>query len=315
MSNQMRKAVFAGFILSSFSLVFSLVVLLISGQFLNILSWLTIGLSLVLSVILLSLYIDAKKDEKKLRKQVAYYKLVHTLREKALLDFYSRFGLTPQYDKDGRLLTPDEVLGILTKLNSKGKLDESVYEMLGILPQFDSKGREIPRIIVLKHLIRAIKKDNLKEVAKLKGLHKESPTKLVEDKKEKQKAPAKKNEEEKSSGGKKKGGQEKISMYGGKLLEEKFKGGSSGEKSSSVAKPAEIRQIAEKVSAQELASVQPVSSVTPVQPAEPPKARNINRQSYVNRMWQSQNNRPQSAPKPNEAVGGEVEEYGEGTFE
>lgn len=323
MSNQMRKAVFAGFILSSLSLATSVVVLIVSGAFLSVLSWLTIALSLVLSIILISLYIVAKQEERSLRGKVSYYKLVHMLREKALLDFYNRMGVTPQYDKDGKLLTPDELLGILTKLDAKGKLDDSVYEMLGIMPQFDKDGKEIPRIVVLKHLIKAIKKDKFDEISKLKGLHTKGDEKKAEgnkgkDKdKEKQKAPAKK--EDSASGGKSKGGEgpNKINRFAGTIINPEIKlGGKPAVKQAEPKKPfadKAVETIKEIAKSENLA---PEVEKPKMEASRVVPRRTMDRDSYLRRMWEEKA-KESATPKPpvQEVQEQAVEEQGEATFE
>ena len=310
MSNQMRKVLVLSLVLSCVTLGLSLVVLFVSGEFLNVISWVIVGLSATLIIILLSLYIEAKREEKDLRGKIAHYKLVHKLREKAILDFYHKFGLTPKCNKDGRLMTPDEYLGILTKLDEKGNLDPSIYEMLGILPRFDEKGNEIPQVLVLKHLIHTIKKEGLTEIPKLKGLYKKGTKKEAEKKPEKKKDTAKK--EEKKSGKKSKG-KDKINLWGGKVVEFEFKAPKGGDKKPSGEKKAEPKQA-------------PPSAPKVVKPEEvKPKVEKVviksedkkpaESSSYLNRMWKDEVKKQSPSDKKQIEKEEALEEYGEGTFE
>ena len=316
MSNQMRRAVLIGFFMSVLSLCVSLVLVFVSGEFVSVYTWISIGMSVVVSIILISLYILAKQEEKELRAKIAYYKLVHALREKALLDFYKRFKIAPQYSKDGKLLTPDELLSILTKLTAEGKLDDSVYEQLGILPRFDKNGKEIPRIMVLKHLLRSIKKDNVKDIKKLQGLHKPGPEKKAEDKKDKPKAPEKK-EEAKSGGGKSEGGgQNKIDIFAAKVIVPEYKSQKKDDKSKGDAsKSAEVKKAGEtsldtnKNEAVAGEEVNKNESITASATSDK------NKSSYLNRMWETKSENKENAENVPVGTVQSIEEYGEGTFE
>ena len=313
MSNQMRKAVLVGFFMSVLSLGLSLAVLMISGEFLHAISWIVVGVSIVASLILISLYIEAKKEENALRARIAYYKLVHALREKALLEFYKKFGIAPQYSKDGRLLTPDEVLGILTKLNEKGQLDESVYEMLGILPRFDASGKEIPRIMVLKHLIKAIKKENFDDIKKLKGLHKKGAEKTEEKGKDKPKQTAKK-EEAKAGGGKGKGGDGliKIDIFGAKHAEKETKSSKGKDSKPEVKKTTPLKEEPKKPEKKE--EVKTAKPETKAVETGGGSGAFENKDSYLRRMWEGgvkKEEKTETTAEPSATI----EEYGEGTFE
>ena len=309
MSNQMRKVLLLSLVLSVLTLVSSLAILVISGEFLSVISWVIVGLSAILMVILISLYIEAKRQEKELRAKVAYYKLVHKLREKAILDFYNKFGLKPQYNKDGKLLTPDEYLGIITKLDAKGKLEPSIYEMLGILPRFDENGKEIPQVLVLKHLIREIKKEGLAEIPKLKGLYKKGTKKEAEKKPEK-KTEAKKEEKK---AGKKSKGKDKINLWGGKLDTFEFKAPKGGDKKGAAEKKPEKKpEVASAPKAQSKEDIQPKVEKVFINSA----TQNQNEtSSYLNKMWNEKSGvKPANSLTPSQSTH-EIEEYGEGTFE
>lgn len=171
MTNQMKMILKLSLIASAVSLLSLLVVLIVNGGVLYPLSIVILVITAVLFIVLLSVYIIVKKDERMFKYRIAYFKLLKKLRDDAILDFYNKFGIKPQYNKDGKLLTPDEFLGILTKLDEDGNLDPSIYEMLGILPIFDENGKEVPIVLVLKHLIKNIKKEGFNDLKKLKGLY------------------------------------------------------------------------------------------------------------------------------------------------
>ena len=303
----MRKVVAISLALSCLTFVSSLLVLFSLGEFISVVSWVIVGLSAVHMIVLLSLYIEAKKQEKELRAKIAHYKLVHKLREKAIYDFYNKFGLKPQYNKDGRLLTPDEYLGILTKLNAEGKLDPSIYEMLGILPRFDERGKEIPQILVLKHLLKELKKEGFSDIPKLKGLYKKGTKKEAEKKPEKKKEESKK--EEKKAGGKKGKGKNKINLWGGKLLEFKLKEVKQ-DKKSGANKKSEVKAPSNIAPKPEVKPEPKIEKVVVQAPKPEPRA---NTSSYVNKMF-SEGSQTQGNKKPI-AQNETIEEYGEATFE
>lgn len=195
MTNQMKVILKLSLIASGLTLAFSICCLFIGEiGFLQWVSYIVIAVSALIFISSLVIYLNTKAEDRALKKRIAYYRLLKKLRDKAVLDFYNKFGLKPQYNKEGKLLTPDEFLGILTKLDKEGKLDPSIYEKLGILPQFDKDGKEIPLILVLKHLIKSIKMEGVKDIKKLKGLY-------AKGTKKEKKTPPKKE----SSGDKKKG--------------------------------------------------------------------------------------------------------------
>lgn len=216
MTNQMKLILKIGLVGSGVALIVSLAGLIFGGVgFLHTISYVILGFASILFVLQLILFVITLSEYRLLKRRIAYYKLLKNLRNKAVLDFYHRFGLIPQYDKDGRLLTPDELLGILTKLDAEGNLDPSVYEMLGIFPQFDKDGKEIPTIIVLKHIIKNIKKEGIKDLKNLKGLYLKGSKK--EKPKEKKSAPAKAKKEEAKKGKK----AQKSAPFGSPFFEDR----------------------------------------------------------------------------------------------
>ena len=150
MTNQMKTLLLCSLIASGLASVLSIIALFVGDfGYLHIVSYAVLLVSVVVFVGLLLIYINTLAETRALKRRIAYYKLLKNLRNNAILDFYNKFGLKPQYNEKGELLTPDEFLGILTKLDKEGKLDPSIYEMLGILPVFDKDGKEIPIILVL----------------------------------------------------------------------------------------------------------------------------------------------------------------------
>lgn len=306
MTNQMKLFLKVALIASLMSVVVSLIALFVGGVgYLYATSYIFLGLSVVTFLVMLVMYLNMKSDERAFKRQIAYYRLLKELRNKAILDFYNKFGIKPQYNKDGTLMTPDELLGILTSLDKEGKLDPSIYERLGILPKFDKNGKEIPMILVLKHLIRAIKVQGLQDVTKLKGLYAKGTRVVQEEKKvakkdNKAKAQAK---AAKKGGGKK----EKKSFNGvevkpdGDLAEYKVK--SSGKKPESKAKSAPAVKPKEEVKPQ----VQP--EVRRVEPADIEQAND----DYLKKMYAR---REQEIPRPEQSTKEPVHaEYGECTPE
>lgn len=184
MTNQMKMVLKVNFVFS-FLAVLGLLVQLFYGNFgyLYAFSYVALAVAVCLFIINLLFLLYAIENEKKLKKQIAYYKLLKVLRHKAILEFYDKYKLSPQYKKNGELLTPDEFLGIITKLDEKGNLEPSVYEMLGLKPQFDENGNQVPIILVLKHLIKDINKGGAINNPKLKGLYAKGTKKEMADNK------------------------------------------------------------------------------------------------------------------------------------
>lgn len=210
MTNQMKIILKVGLFASLGAFILSLVALLVGGiGYLHPFSYVVLGFSALAMVVFFVMYLNMKSNERTFKQQIAYFKLLQELRNKAILDFYNKFGIKPQYNKDGKLLTPDEFLGIITALDAEGKLDPSIYEKLGILPRFDENGKEIPTILVLKHLIRAVKKQGITDIKKLKGLYAKG-TRVQ--------APAKKEAKAKGKGDKDKGKAKAKDKKKGKVL-------------------------------------------------------------------------------------------------
>ena len=212
MTNQMKTFLKIALASSFVAVVVAVVALFVGGfGYLYSASYIFLAVALLVFAVMFVMYLNMKSNERAFKRQIAYYKLLKELRNKAVLDFYNKFGIKPQYNKDGKLMTPDELLGILTALDKEGKLDPSIYERLGILPKFDKDGKEIPIILVLKHLIRSIKVQGVQDVTKLKGLYAKGTKQEKKEEKETKKAPAKKEKGKKEKGGGKK---EKKSFKG-----------------------------------------------------------------------------------------------------
>ena len=306
MSNQMKKILMLSLVLSGTVFFSCLVFFLINGQFLSFVSYVVLALSGASTIMHLCLYLMAKKEEKEFKNRIAYFKTLNILRESAVLDFYNKFGIKPQYNKDGRLLLPDEVLGILTKLDESGNLDPSIYEKLGILPMFDANGKEIPQILVLKHLIRSIKKDGLKDIPKLKGLYKKGT------KQEKAKTDSKKPDKkaEKKSSKSKSAKTNKINRYGSKDVIIKSKGFSKkDDKKSSSNGDKQVISVVQAAKPKEIDKKEE-SRVEKIDIQDEIKKRGSD---YLSKMY---NKKPE--PKPEREamrVSPVEEEFGEGTLE
>ena len=198
----------------------------------NLFSYLFLSINVILTIFLTVLYVRVQIETKNYKKQIFYAKKLLELREGAVLDFYKRYGIEPMY-QNGKIMTPDELLKIATKIDEFGNLDQSIYEILGIDPILDKNGNEIPIVLVLKHLIKKLKQEGLQEVAKkfkgfyLKGSKKE---KKQEAKKQAEKKAEKSGKEKKAKKEKKlkyiPGAQEEKKIDKGK----KEKKGSKGDK-------------------------------------------------------------------------------------
>lgn len=170
MSNQMKKVLIT-FLIMSYLCVFCMALTFCLNGFVfdNIINYFVFGFSLAIAIYLHYLYLKIKKEDNEFNEQLFYAKKLLDLRQKALLDFYLKNGILPQYDKDGKLKDIDEMLGILTKLDEHGLLTPSVYEILGIKPTMTVDGKELPTIFVLKHLMKPLK---TKDFDKIKKYHK-----------------------------------------------------------------------------------------------------------------------------------------------
>lgn len=171
MTSQMKKVLLYTLILS-FTTLIGLVILLVAKQFVfsYVVSYLVLVINIGVTAYYYYLYMLVNKQDKLFKQEVFYAKKLLKLRERALLDFYVKRGIIPQYNKNGKLLNPDELLEILTQLDENGKLTKSIYEMLGIEPKFDKYGKEIPYIVVLKHLMGKPRTKDFKVVEKFAKL-------------------------------------------------------------------------------------------------------------------------------------------------
>ena len=211
MTNQMKKLLFTLLIFSYSSLAVGVILFIIGGlEYESFICYVIFGLEIPLCVSLQLLYMVVLRKELELKSKINYAKTLLNLREGAKLKFYKDNGIKPKYNKDGTLMSPDEFIGILTKLDKDGKLEKSIYEILGIMPQFDEFGNEIPYVVIIKHLIEKFKTGGLD---KFKGVYKAVGSEKVAVKPEKAKAKtaeAKKVGDAKKAGAKKK---EKV-VYG-----------------------------------------------------------------------------------------------------
>lgn len=198
MTNQMKKFLLVSMVFSWIGLAACLISFFYNGiGYNNVFSYVILLVNIIMSILLTIFYVKAVIEEKKYRRQIFLAKKLLELRQWAILDFYKRYGLHPLY-KEGKLLTPDELLQIATKIDEEGKLNPTIYEMLGIDPVLDENGTEIPIVLVLKHLIKKVKQSGLVEIAKkFKGFY------LKGSKKEKKAEPKKKAEKKKEASSKK----------------------------------------------------------------------------------------------------------------
>ena len=278
MTNQMKLILKISLIASGASFLTALVLLFVGEVgFLSVISYFILVLSAIVFVINLVLYLNTISDLRKLKQQIAYYQLLKKLRNDAIIDFYHRFGLTPQYDKNGKLITPDELLGILTKLDPEGKLDASIYERLGILPMFDKNGKEIPVILVLKHLIKSIKTEGLKELNKFKGLFLKGSKKEKKAEQKKAKPVAKK-----ADGGKKKGKKKSddAKVNGTFVAPKKEEKGKKGKKADKKDKKAEPKKEVKAEPKAEPQKVEPQPIITKIDKKDLPK-----KEGYLSKIY------------------------------
>lgn len=170
MTNQMKKILMVCLVLAYVNFVGLTIVFIASGfAYKYVFSYAFLGLSIALCVYFQYLKLIIMKEDKAFAEQIFYAKKLLELRELAKLRFYKSRGLEPRYNEDGTVMDPDTFIGILTKLDENGQLQKSIYEILGIEPVFDKNGKEIPVIVVLKHLMKKPRTSNFNEI---KGLSK-----------------------------------------------------------------------------------------------------------------------------------------------
>ena len=212
MTNQMKKLLFTLLIFSYSSLAVGVILFIIGGlEYESFICYVIFGLEIPLCVSLQLLYMVVLRKELELKLKINYAKTLLNLREGAKLKFYKDNGIKPKYNKDGTLMSPDEFIGILTKLDKDGKLEKSIYEILGIMPQFDEFGNEIPYVVIIKHLIEKFKTSGLD---KFKGVYKAVGTENIASKPEKAKT---KTAEAKKVGDAKKAAAKKEKVVYGKI--------------------------------------------------------------------------------------------------
>ena len=170
------KKVLLSFLTMSYLCTFCMVLSFCLNEFAfkNIISYFIFAFSLATAIYLQYLYIKVKKEDEEFNSKLFYAKKLLDLRQKAILDFYLKNGIIPQYDEDGKLKDIDKLLGILTKLDEHGLLTPSVYEILGIKPTMTLDGKEVPTIFVLKHLMKPLKKKDFDKIAKYHKLVKKN---------------------------------------------------------------------------------------------------------------------------------------------
>lgn len=167
MSSQMKKVLFYSLFLYSATLLGLLIIWFAKGfVFSYAASYVVMAVNAGVLGYFGYLYYVEDKKEKAYQKELFYLTKLSKLRERALLDFYIKRGIIPQYDKNGKLIDPDTLLQIVTKLDENGQLTKSIYELLGIEPRLDKNGKELPCIVVLKHLMGRPRVKDFKVVEK-----------------------------------------------------------------------------------------------------------------------------------------------------
>ena len=189
MTNQMKAMLTLAFGVYVASTIFSFVMLAVSMFSANVMLWIFFASSLCLSILAYVAIQKQKKKDLEFWARVKHVKNLIKMRELAIIAFYHRHGLEPVY-LDGKLLDPDEFLGIVTKLDENNALMPSVYEMLNIEPRFSRSGNELPTFLIIKNIARKFKSkglDNLKfkKLVNKKTLEKKSETEKKEKKDEK----------------------------------------------------------------------------------------------------------------------------------
>lgn len=71
---------------------------------------------------------------------------------------YKILGIPVRYDKNGRILTLYELLGLVPVYDENGNRVKTIYEELNINPKFDKNGKEIPAIAIIKNRVRKFAK-------------------------------------------------------------------------------------------------------------------------------------------------------------
>lgn len=173
MTNQMRKIVRAIFFtVLAANVLF--VVLLFVGSF-GFASWITyfaLGVNVASSVWLGLFLLDDMKKEKFYISKLKIAKDIIKRRNEILSNFYKQSNIPLQYDKNGNLRDLDSIMGIVSEYDKDGNLLPTIYEILMISPMFDENGREIPTVLVIKHLVTRFKTDNLENLAGMKFIRK-----------------------------------------------------------------------------------------------------------------------------------------------
>lgn len=170
MTNQMKKLLIAMLVYSYCCIAIGVVLFCITGfSFESVVSYIYFGAQVPLALSLQILLNSVNRREEEVRQEIERINILLKLREGAKLKFYKDFGIIPKYDENGKLLNPDDFIGILSILTKDGELEPSIYEILGILPRFDKDGNEIPFVTVVKHLVESFKKKDLDKL-KIKTL-------------------------------------------------------------------------------------------------------------------------------------------------
>lgn len=163
----MKKLLFCGFyIYLSLSIAQTALLAVVIGVA-DFTYYLTLATNILLTVACGFGIREVKKQDKIFYSKVKEIDLIFKLREQEILKFYARHGIQPLFHKDGSVISPDELLGIVTKMDQNGELVKSIYEKLGIEPRFDKNGKEIPTFLVIKNIAKEFK---MKDIAKYKGV-------------------------------------------------------------------------------------------------------------------------------------------------
>lgn len=302
MTNQMKKLLKLSVALSFLSLVV-MIIALISGGFgyENVFSYVLLGVNILLFITLICFYIIIEYRDYHYRKKILRAKNLLILRDNAVLGFYKKYNLKPQYNEKGQLITPDELLQIVIQKTEDGTPIKTIYELLGIEPVLDENGKEVPVILVLKHLIKKIRTENVKDIKKLQGLYLKGSKK---EKKKEEKKPTAKQAKKASSGEKSKGSKPKQFPFD--LVEKKGE-----KKSKSKDKKKEQPKEQKKEEQKPEKKVEPIKQeeIKQEKAKEEPKTYTPPKKSYYERMFTggNVNNNKNSSP--------EKEDSGEFTLE
>lgn len=162
MTTQMRKIIKAIFYITlATNIAFVAIFFVDSIGFYSWISYVSFGLNVATSITLGIIIAKDSKIERLYLKQVKAAKALMDRRNDILMGFYKRYNIPPQYDKNGNLRDLDSLLGLVQEYDQNGKLLPTIYDILGIQPIFDKSGKEVPIVLVIKHVIDKFRSKDL----------------------------------------------------------------------------------------------------------------------------------------------------------